>query len=505
MSENTLSGTKTSTSEDTNTKELFSHKRDRKDKTYETEIFSVFDYRELEKRNLEIKKAAEKGTPESVLKEKLIANLKEEKGIKAITIAFCDLEGKLHTLDYDKNYFLDALDNLTLDGSSIKGFTELKNSDLRLQPDWKSFRYLPADIFGAGKGMMFGFLCNEDGSFFPSDFRGQLQQFTEKLAQKKITAYGAPEIEGFLLRGTNAEQHFDQIKGFELVTEGGYFSTLPQDEMRLFIDKVAEVQRALAFENEKDHGEVAPSTFEINFRYTEVLTMCDQMLIYKLTARQVAKLMGFTASFLPKPVAGISGSGMHMNISLGNEKNLFWDAQDKEKISPLGKKFIAGILHYASELCLTICPSVNSYRRLDPHFEAPNEIKYSMCDRTSMIRIPLGNERSSRVEVRSVSPDVNPYLALYTLLKAGLSGIEKDIPLPSGTPKTLWGNIQDAINSFENSAFMKDILGKTEHEKYLNLKKNVANRSPLLLGKKIKQSEIIHHHEITNQMLWSDF
>lgn len=467
--------------------------------------FSSFDYQELEQRNLEIKKLAEKRTSESTLKKKLIETLKKENGIKAVTMAFSDLEGKLHILDYDKNYFLESFENLTFDGSSIKGFSELNNSDLRLSPDWSSFRFLPADIFGAGKVLMFGFICHQDGGFFPSDFRGQLKELTNALRNKKMTAYCAPEIEGFLLKGVNAEQHFDEVQGFDLVTEGGYFSTLPQDEMRLFIDKVAEVQRALGFENEKDHGEVAPSTFEINFRYAEVMTMCDQVHLYKLTARQVAKLMGFTASFLPKPVAGINGSGMHTNISLANGKNLFWNEKDELKISPMAKQFVAGILNRAQDLCLSICPSVNSYRRLDPHFEAPNEIKCSACDRSSMIRIPLGNEKSARIEVRSVSPDVNPYLALFSLLSAGMEGIEKNLTLPKGKFKILPGTLYEALDLCEKSSFMKKLWGKDVHEKYIELKYSVAERSPALLGMKVKQSEVVHHHEITNQILWQEF
>lgn len=137
--------------------------------------FSSLDYQELEKRNLEIKKLAEKRTSEEVLREKLSTTLKKEKGIKAVTMAFSDLEGKLHMLDYDKNFFLSSFDNLTFDGSSVKGFSELEMSDLRLKPDWSSFRFLPADIFGAGKVLMFGFICHHDGKFFPSDFRGRLK------------------------------------------------------------------------------------------------------------------------------------------------------------------------------------------------------------------------------------------------------------------------------------------------------------------------------------------
>ncbi len=475
--------------------------------------FLELSYTDLEKKNLEMKALSSSGKPEKFLQEKILKTLEAASSIKAITIAFCDLEGKLHMLDYDKKYFLSSYENMTFDGSSVKGLSELNNSDLRLRPDWGSFRYLPADVFGAGKVLLFAFICNHDGTNFSNDFRARLFELTTKLEKQGITAHMAPEIEGFLFRGIDAEQTYNQETGFVLVTTGGYFNALPRDPLRQFIDKVAEVQRALGFENEKDHGEVAPAQFEINYKYTDVLTACDQILMYKLTARQVAKLLGYTASFLPKPIAGINGSGMHTNLSLSQKgKNIFWDTHDKDKISRTARDFIAGVLYYAPELCLTICPSVNAYRRLDPHFEAPNEIKFSACDRSSMIRIPLGNEKSARIEFRSVSPDCNPYLALFSILHAGLSAVQNQKTVRSlqsvidkRLDKKLPGTIYEAMEKFKHSDFLKKILGIRSHKKYLELKECVASRAPYELGKKIKQTEVVHHHEITNQLLWGDF
>ncbi len=476
--------------------------------------FLELPYSELEKRNLEIKKLAESGKPDGFIKQKVVKYLTDETPVKAVTIAFTDLEGKMHMLDYDKKFFLGGYDNLTFDGSSVRGLSELRMSDLRLRPDWKSFRILPADIFGAGKVLMFGFVCGHDGKNFPSDFRGRLQTYIDTLKKSGIKANMAPEIEGFLFEGTDSEQKYDEDDGFQLVTPGGYFNALPKDRLRQFIDKVAEVQRALGFENEKDHGEVAPSSFEINYKYTEAMTACDQVLMYKLTAKQIAKLMGCTACFLPKPVMGINGSGMHVNMSLEkNGKNIFFDAKGKHGVSTIAEKFITGILYYAPELCLTLCPSVNSYRRLDPNFEAPNEIKYSNCDRSSMVRIPLGNAKSARIEVRSVSPDINPYLAMFAMLNAGMSTVEakpkmyKEMieKMETRRTKKLWSNIYDAISAFSKSEFLMGILGEDEMKKYRELKEAVANRSPKELGCRVKRSEIVHHHEITNQILWNDF
>ena len=183
----------------------------------------------------------------------------------------------------------------------------------------------------------------------------------------------------------------------------------------------------MGFQNEKDHPEVAPSQFEINYGYGEVVAAADQIQLYKLLARQVAANMGYTASFLPKPVVGVNGSGMHTNVSITKDKtNLMWDENGVEKTSAFGWDFVDRILTHGLDLCLILNSSVNAYRRLDPHFEAPNQIKASATDRGSMIRIPIGNSKSARVEVRSVGPDANPYLTLYSIFKTGLEATKSD-------------------------------------------------------------------------------
>ncbi len=472
------------------------------------------DYLELEMKNLAIKKERTEGKTGEEMRKKYMAYLAEEIGIKAVTVFFSDLEGRLHALDYDKKFLLGAEDNLTFDGSSIRGFTAQKESDLRLKIDWRTFRFAPSDLFGRGKVLLFANVCDKDGSLYDSDFRAKLATLCEELAAKGVTVNIAPEIEGFLFKGFKAEQVFDEKTGFELVTSSGYYCSLPQDVLRKFIDKFAEVQRSMGFENEKDHPEVAPAQFELNFKYTPALDTADQIQLYKLLARQVASTMGLTASFLPKPVQGINGSGMHTNISLSKEgKNLFYDAKGKHMLSETAHRFATGILYYGHDLCLTINSSVNAYRRLDPAYEAPNEIKMSATDRGSMIRIPIGNERSARIEVRTVAPDANPYVAYYTLIQCGLAGIEasaaefkkmEDAAF-GGEVQKLPGEIDTAIDNFEKSGFMKKIMGPENHAKYAGLKRNVSSRSPKILGTKIKNGEILFHHEVYNQMIWTDF
>lgn len=217
--------------------------------------------------------------------------------------------------------------------------------------------------------------------------------------------------------------------------------------------------------------------------------------------------MDMTASFLPKPVAGVNGNGMHTNVSLSRKgKNLFYDKNGEDGLSKAGWSFIQRILSSATDICLFLNPSVNSYRRLDPHFEAPNQIKASAIDRGSMVRIPLGNQKTARIEVRSISPDANPYLAIYALLRTGLEGplMEED---ESKRPRTrfLPGNIYDALRLYKSSKYAAELIGEDVHGKYAEVKTAQADRCPRALGNRIKRGEIQFHHEVTNQYLWSKF
>jgi glutamine synthetase len=473
----------------------------------ELKNFLEIPYEELETMNLHAKNQAEKISTGALEKEYRLY-LQKEKRIKAITLCFTDIEGRFHMLDYDKKFLLDSTNNLTFDGSSIRGFSQQHESDLRLHVDWGSIRFLPSDIFGPGKVLMFADVLDRGHKPYISDFRGQLKLYANELKKKNnITVNVSAEVEGFLVDGINSEQRYEETGSFQFISTGGYYHSLPLDRLRQFIDLAAETQRAMGFKNEKDHPEVAPSQFEMNFSYSDVVRACDNIQLYKLICRQVANNLGMTATFLPKPFIGINGSGMHTNFSLAkNGKNIFYNARGKDGLSDVAWDFIWRILNHASEICLVLNSSVNAYRRLDPHFEAPNQIKVSPIDRGSMIRIPIGNEHSTRIEIRSVAPDTNPYLALYTILKTGLEGT----PLVKDKEKrerlrVLPDNIYDAIKLFKGSEFIGKILNKTNQEKYVEFKQMAADHSPKALGSLIKSSEIIYHHEVTNQVLWNKF
>ena len=471
--------------------------------------FLEIPYDTLEEMNLQAQSQRINRVPVEQIREERMKYLADEKRIKAVTVCFTDLEGRFHMLDYDKKFLLKSSDNLTFDGSSIRGFAVQSESDLRLTIDWPSFYWMPSDVFGPGKVLVFGLVQNQDRSPYAGDMRARLKEFSDKLfAKEGMVCNAAHEVEGFLFKGEEAERRYNETGTFEFISTGGYYHSLPGDSLRQFIDSCAEAQRAMGFQNEKDHPEVAPSQFEMNFMYAEANTAADQVQLYKLLARQVAAQMGLTASYLPKPMAGVNGNGMHTNLSLSSkDKNLFYEKDGKEGMSPLAWDFVQRVMANAQELCLILNPSVNAYRRLDPHFEAPNQIKVSPTDRGSMIRIPLGNEKSARLEVRSVAPDTNPDLNLFGLLRTGLEGPVGDLEDSAKRPRTrfLPDNIQDAIRFFKGSKFLMDALGEDVHAKYAELKVLQAERCPKALGAQVKACEIQYHHEVTNQYLWNQF
>ena len=429
--------------------------------------FLRLSYAELEDLNLEAKQQRLNRVPMDVIQEQRIKYLTDEKRIKAVTVMFSDLEGRLHMLDYDKKFLVKSWDNLTFDGSSIRGFTAQRESDLRLHMDWSAFYWAPADVFGPGKVLIFGEVIDKDGTPYTADIRGVLKGFAGGLYEKNgYTLNAANEIEGFLFNGADAERRYHETQKFEYVNKGGYYHSLPGDPLRLFIDTTAEVQRAMGFQNEKDHPEVAPSQFEINYGYAEVVAAADHIQLYKLICRQVANRMGLTASFLPKPVVGVNGSGMHTNVSISkNGKNIFWDPKGEEKISKFAWQFVDRILTAGNDLCLLLNPSVNAYRCLDPHFEAPNQIKASAVDRGSMIRIPIGNERSARVEVRSVAPDANPYMVMLGVFKTA-SKARSPRSRISARPSAISDNIYDALANFRDAEWTTTLLGEDVKGRY---------------------------------------
>ena len=469
--------------------------------------FLELSYEELEELNLRAKEQRRTRVPIDKIREERLKYLTDEKRIKAATVLFSDLEGRLHMLDYDKKFLLNSWDNLTFDGSSIRGFTAQRESDLRLAMDWASFYWGPADVFGSGKVLLFAEVIDKDGSPYSADIRNVLKGYAEAQYKKNgYTLNAANEIEGFLFNGADAERRYHTTGKFEYVNTGGYYHSLAGDPLRTLIDMAAEGQRAMGFQNEKDHPEVAPSQFEMNYGYGEGVAAADQIQLYKLICRQVARNMGFTASFLPKPIAGVNGSGMHTNVSISKGgKNLFWDPKGVEKLSRFGWAFVDRVLTHGDDVCLMLNPSVNAYRRLDPHFEAPNQLNASAVDRGAMVRIPIGNERSMRVEVRAVAPDANPYMVMLAIFKTGIEGETAKIKNLRQAQRFLPDNIYTAIEHFQKATWTTKLLDADVKARYAELKQNSADRCPRMLGTIVKAQEVQYHHEVYNQYLWNMF
>ncbi len=464
-------------------------------------------YEELNERNLKIKRG-------EVKQEDVREAFKKEKRIKAVTVCFSNMEGRLYMVDFAPRHLLASEDNLMIDGSSIKGFSAQESSDLRLKVDWQSFRWAPADVFGPGKVIMFANVHDQDGSPYLGDFRSNLKLLIDELrGNHELTVNIAPEVEGFLVEGEYAEQEFEEGTGLKPASKTGYDSCLPQDRLRRFIDLLAEATWAMGFENEKDHPEVAPAQFELNYQYADALYAADQIQIYKIVARQIANNMGCTATFLPKPITGINGSGMHVNLSMNKgEKNIFYDKEGEFGLSEFAHHFIDGVLFHAKETSLIDASSINAYRRYDPKFEAPNAIKVSDSDRGAMIRVPLGNEKTARIEKRTVAPDTNPYLMFFATIRAGL---ESALGTPEeqaefrkireGEAKKLPTTLKQAVDLFGRSDFIKRILADRNRDKFLELKKQARDRSPKDLGKNVHKVEVREHHEVGDQSTPLDF
>ncbi len=437
--------------------------------------FLALSYDELEELNLKAKEQRKNRVAPHKVQEERIKYLTDEKRIKAVTVLFSDLEGRLHMLDYDKKFLIKSWDNLTFDGSSIRGFTAQRESDLRLAMDWGAFYWGPSDVFGSGKVLVFGHVIDKDGSPYAGDIRGVLKGYADQLHEKKgYTLNAANEIEGFLFKGPDAERHYHETAKFDYVNTGGYYHSLPGDPLRTFIDTTAEVQRAMGFQNEKDHPEVAPSQFEINYGYGEVVQAADQIQLYKLICRQVATNMGSTACFLPKPVVGVNGNGMHTNVSVSKDgKNLFWEPKGEEQLSRMGWEFVDRILTHGNDICLLLNSSVNAFRRLDPHFEAPNQL--------------------------------NPYMVMYSIFKTGLDGDTAKIKNLRSAERYLPDNIYTALENFEKAEWTTKLFGADVKGRYADLKRAAADRCPRALGTFVKAPEVQYHHEVYNQYLWNMF
>ncbi|MDF0725092.1 type I glutamate--ammonia ligase [Cytobacillus sp. S13-E01] len=368
-------------------------------------------------------------------KEDIFRIVKEE-NVKYIRLQFTDILGTIKNVEIPVSQLEKALDNkMMFDGSSIEGFVRIEESDMYLFPDLDTWVIFP---WTAEKGKVARLICdiyNSDGTPFDGDPRTNLKRVLKEMEELGFTDFNlGPEPEFFLFK-------LDE-KGeptLELNDSGGYFDLAPMDlGENCRRDIVLELEE-MGFEVEASHHEVAPGQHEIDFKYASALKACDDIQTFKLVVKTIARKHGLHATFMPKPLFGVNGSGMHCNLSLfTNGKNAFYDTNNELELSDVARQFIAGIINHAPNFTAVTNPTVNSYKRLVPGYEAPCYVAWSARNRSPLIRIPASRGLSTRVEVRSVDPAANPYLAMAVLLAAGLDGIKNKLTPPAPIDRNIY-------------------------------------------------------------------
>ncbi|MFE3976410.1 MULTISPECIES: type I glutamate--ammonia ligase [unclassified Peribacillus] len=365
-----------------------------------------------------------------------ITRLAKEENVKYIRLQFTDILGTIKNVEIPVSQLEKALDNkMMFDGSSIEGFVRIEESDMYLFPDLNTWVIFP---WTSEKGKVARLICdiyNTDGTPFDGDPRANLKRVLAEAREMGFTDFNlGPEPEFFLFKLDAAGE-----PTLELNDKGGYFDLAPTDlGENCRRDIVLELEE-MGFEIEASHHEVAPGQHEIDFKYADAISACDNIQTFKLVVKTIARKHGLHATFMPKPLFGVNGSGMHCNVSLfkGNQ-NAFYDTEGKLELSKTAEQFIAGIIKHAPSFTAVTNPTVNSYKRLVPGYEAPCYVAWSAKNRSPLIRIPASRGVSTRVEVRSVDPAANPYLALAVLLKAGLDGIKNDLTPPAPVDRNIY-------------------------------------------------------------------
>ncbi|UII57509.1 type I glutamate--ammonia ligase [Cytobacillus spongiae] len=365
-----------------------------------------------------------------------IKRFAEEQNVKFIRLQFTDILGTIKNVEIPISQLDKALDNkMMFDGSSIEGFVRIEESDMYLFPDLDTWVVFP---WTAEKGKVARLICdiyNADGTPFDGDPRNNLRRILKEMEDLGFSDFNlGPEPEFFLFK---LDQQGELT--LELNDNGGYFDLAPTDlGENCRRDIVLELEE-MGFEIEASHHEVAPGQHEIDFKYADALSACDQIQTFKLVVKTIARKHGLHATFMPKPLFGVNGSGMHCNVSLFREgENAFFDPSGKLELSDTARQFIAGIIKHAPNFTAVTNPTVNSYKRLVPGYEAPCYVAWSARNRSPLIRIPASRGISTRVEVRSVDPAANPYLAMAVLLKAGLDGIKNKMTPPAPVDRNIY-------------------------------------------------------------------
>ena len=407
----------------------------------------------------------EKLTKESVLR------IVEDRQIKFVRFWFTDVLGFLKSFAVTPAELDGAFEEgMGFDGSSIEGFARIEESDMVAWPDPSTFALLPWRAGAGGTARVFCDIKQPNGEPYAGDPRNVLKKVVAKAEAMGYTMNVGPELEFFYFRDSLATDVLDQ---------GGYFDLTTLDAGSDLRRDTINALHSLGIPVEYSHHEVAPSQHEIDLRYRDVMTMADQVMTYRLTVKEIAQAQGVYATFMPKPMFGVNGSGMHVHQSLfQGDRNAFFDPSDEYNLSKVGKSYVAGLLNHVKEIALVTNQWINSYKRLVPGYEAPVYICWSRRNRSAMVRVPLykpGKENATRVELRNPDPACNPYLAFAAMLAAGLDGIEKGLELPPESSNNIYEmteaereaagidslpeDLYQAIKEFEKSAFVREALG----------------------------------------------
>lgn len=411
-----------------------------------------------------------------------VLEIVKSKNIKFIELWFTDIIGRIKMFTITADELPEALESgMGFDGSSVEGFARIYESDLIAIPDPESFKILP---YKENTAKMVCDIYTPKGEPYEGDPRYCLKRNLEEIKKFGFTHfYVGPELEYFYFKSDNYP---------ELIDNAGYFDSMPAEDAGVSLrTKTIEYLELMGIKAEYAHHEVAPSQHEIDLKYDSALQMADKVISYKVVVKEVARQCGLYATFMPKPIANVNGSGMHVHQSLfKNDKNMFFSPNDKYHLSEIAKYYIAGILKHCREICIVTNQWVNSYKRLVPGYEAPVYICWASRNRSALIRVPEykpGREKSTRIEVRFPDPACNPYLAFAVMLRAGLEGIKNKYPLPEPLEVSAYemaeierkakkieelpGSLIEAIEIAEGSELLRETLGEHIYTNFLENKR----------------------------------
>lgn len=407
----------------------------------------------------------------------------KKEDVRYVQCWFTDVLGNLKNFSITVGELEDAVsEGMGFDGSSIEGFARIEESDLIAKPDLDTFQIIPWSANGRKSARFICDIQKPDGTPYVGDPRYVLKKMIERAVKKGYTFYVGPELEYF---------YFASNKKPVCIDTAGYFDGLPRDLGEEVREKTVSALQQMGIYVEYAHHEVADSQHEIDLRYDQGLRMADNVMTYRFVVKEVARQNGLYATFMPKPLAGINGSGMHCHQSLfKGSKNAFFSREDSRQLSDTAKHYIAGLLSHAEEMTLILNQWVNSYKRLVPGYEAPVYISWGQKNRSALVRVPNYKPQkanAARVELRSPDPSANPYLGFAVMLAAGLDGIEKKMKLAEPIEENIYemcdadkrklnieslpGSLSEAIEITSKSSLVKDVLGDHIFEKFLENKK----------------------------------